>query len=346
MNHEACLRDLPSRVVCSNVRIWSNYRHHVRSGHGGFFFSHFLYFYLPRALITKLLTLKSTHFLVISNHMTSQLSFSFDSDLSTIPQLPVRVSPIQDETRSSWLARLCQANAISVRILSQSLKNKCLLLRDFDRGAPPEALYALAKLSGLTTRVIEEMSLLYNTQHFLKYDSVYGTASFISSVSRTYTREMSRGISFCPDCLRDDPIPYFRKQWRYSFVTTCLKHKRLLIDHCPNCSEPFQHNFGNTGAAYYNREEMMRCAYCCHPINRNRYNSSDQKCAALLYEVTSSLLQSTEEHWTQFASSGQYIYCASWLNGIRLLLKFIFSGLIHHTTLDCLRCYGEFILKR
>lgn len=265
--------------------------------------------------------------------MTSQLSLPFDSDLSTVPQLPVRVTPIHDETRSSWLARLCQANAVSAGTLSGWLQRKTLFQRDLDRGASSLALRVLEKLSGLSIQTLKSMSLLDNNQHFLEYDSVHGTVPYISSVSRTRRGNLSRGMSFCPDCLQDDPIPYFRKQWRFNFVTTCLKHRRLLIDHCPHCNEPFQHNFGSTISEYYNREEMMRCAYCSFPIHRNHCSSSDQKCAVLLHDVTSNLQQATEEHWAQFASSGQYIHCASWLKGIRLLLRFVFSGSIHHATL-------------
>ena len=46
------------------------------------------------------------------------------------------------------------------------------------------------------------------------------------------------GLLFCPECLRGDPQPYFRKIWRLSLSTVCPTHCCYLHDRCPQCSTP------------------------------------------------------------------------------------------------------------
>lgn len=41
---------------------------------------------------------------------------------------------------------------------------------------------------------------------------------------------------YCPVCLRNDDIPYFRLSWRLAFVTHCPVHECWLISRCPTCA--------------------------------------------------------------------------------------------------------------
>lgn len=40
---------------------------------------------------------------------------------------------------------------------------------------------------------------------------------------------------FCPKCLQEDKIPYFKQEYRVIFSTFCKKHKCYLLDKCPKC---------------------------------------------------------------------------------------------------------------
>lgn len=44
-------------------------------------------------------------------------------------------------------------------------------------------------------------------------------------------------MRFCPKCLREDKVPYFRKKWLFSFSTACAEHKCYLHDACPRCKK-------------------------------------------------------------------------------------------------------------
>jgi hypothetical protein len=46
------------------------------------------------------------------------------------------------------------------------------------------------------------------------------------------------GYQFCPLCLWEDEIPYFRRTWRFAWVTVCLRHGQRLRDRCPDCGQP------------------------------------------------------------------------------------------------------------
>ncbi|MDD2356455.1 MAG: TniQ family protein [Thiovulaceae bacterium] len=43
-------------------------------------------------------------------------------------------------------------------------------------------------------------------------------------------------LRFCPLCLKEDPVVYFRKQWKIAFYTICQKHLCFLLTECPNCN--------------------------------------------------------------------------------------------------------------
>lgn len=42
-------------------------------------------------------------------------------------------------------------------------------------------------------------------------------------------------MKFCPMCLREDNVPYFRKIWRVAFYNICHKHKCRMYEECPQC---------------------------------------------------------------------------------------------------------------
>lgn len=45
-------------------------------------------------------------------------------------------------------------------------------------------------------------------------------------------------MQFCVECLRTDPVPYYRKIWRIAFATMCMSHRQVLSEACERCSKP------------------------------------------------------------------------------------------------------------
>lgn len=42
-------------------------------------------------------------------------------------------------------------------------------------------------------------------------------------------------LRFCPRCLGEDSVPYFRRRWRLAFVRACEKHRARLLRGCLGC---------------------------------------------------------------------------------------------------------------
>lgn len=51
-------------------------------------------------------------------------------------------------------------------------------------------------------------------------------------------RDRPFGIPFCPVCLREDAIPYFRLRWRMCLHSVCERHAVRLVDGCSRCGHP------------------------------------------------------------------------------------------------------------
>ena len=61
----------------------------------------------------------------------------------------------------------------------------------------------------------------------------------------------------CPWCLQGDAEPYFRRQWRLTFVTLCPQHRCQLLDRCAACAAPCHlHHVPRDAAA-------ITCCYRC-----------------------------------------------------------------------------------
>lgn len=62
-----------------------------------------------------------------------------------------------------------------------------------------------------------------------------GALHWILTLKMHHRKREGYGLQFCPVCLAEDSIPYFRKCWRVAFNTMCTKHGTMLLDRCPKC---------------------------------------------------------------------------------------------------------------
>lgn len=64
------------------------------------------------------------------------------------------------------------------------------------------------------------------------------------------------GLMFCPECLDEDKIPYFRKIWRLKEHIICKKHNIKLLSRCSNCSAPL------TISKSFKEKDFIFCYKC------------------------------------------------------------------------------------
>lgn len=72
-------------------------------------------------------------------------------------------------------------------------------------------------------------------------------------------------LRFCPICLREDNIIYFRKHWKIVFNTICEKHKCFLYDSCPNCNSVI-----DISKMFMNKLTFKYCNSCGFDLTKSR----------------------------------------------------------------------------
>ena len=141
-----------------------------------------------------------------SSHSFSNFKLYKNSDF-----LPFRPEPLPNELLTSWLCRLARANysCYSGFIRSITANNNLLKGRDvryhswdLDRKCPKILLDLLSRLTGFSINNIQNLAL--NDFEDKIPDTLFAGIK---------TKTMG-GLRFCPLCLKNDEIPYYRNLWR------------------------------------------------------------------------------------------------------------------------------------
>lgn len=127
-----------------------------------------------------------------------------------------------DESLIGYIIRLTEQNGypsptwiISRAHLASQITRSCSFVF-----SGPDYFRFLSSLTGVT---ISELALTAYHNHLFS-----GLPTPPASMRLCYPK-------ICPDCLSESP--YCRRTWDLSAVTTCPKHKCLLMDECPNCKK-------------------------------------------------------------------------------------------------------------
>lgn len=145
--------------------------------------------------------------------------------------------PLPDELLSSWLTRLAidhrykLSNFLSLFVKKQGHR-VCSIDMDFQYN---EKLFeTLALKSNIPIKDIWKLSLSSEQGYlFSCNDCLYPP----KQIRKLKDKRTHYGLMFCPKCLAEDKIPYFRKKWRYYFYNACPKHNIFLTDRCWCCYE-------------------------------------------------------------------------------------------------------------
>lgn len=147
-----------------------------------------------------------------------------------------RPRPLDDELFSNWLVRLARANSLKLKTFS---RKKLGLKQDFwrhdvDRHANREIAARVAKITGVSEeRAFATTLAAYEGTLYEKHTSI-GPQKWLLPIGKGSVWTL-HGQQFCPRCLADDTIPYFRRKWRLSLSFACVAHHVMLMDACPKC---------------------------------------------------------------------------------------------------------------
>lgn len=146
--------------------------------------------------------------------------------------------PLPDEILSSWLARTAYAHLTHPKTFMNMhfSTGKFNWRPNFDASVSDAILHIIERKSALNFETIYQMSLK-------SYES-YLQESIIPDGLNTFIVPQR----FCPECLREDQFPYYRKNWKVLFTTVCFEHHCYLYDRCPSCNTLLKitHMYRNT----------------------------------------------------------------------------------------------------
>lgn len=145
----------------------------------------------------------------------------------------VRPNPLPGESLSSWRQRCGVENGF--RLFPQAPGEPRRV--DVDLNPGDRTTEWLAHQFMQTGATIRGMTLKQLDGKVLLFGSGRATPRWVLPV-RYSRRDHSFGIPFCPLCLRDDRVPYFRLRWRLALTSMCPVHGVRLLDRCPNCAHP------------------------------------------------------------------------------------------------------------
>jgi hypothetical protein len=179
---------------------------------------------------------------------------------------PIHLKPYDDELLSSWLVRLSRAYGVTPkRFCASGWRHPAFWNRDIDKGIYDDVLQVLAdKTATPPARVLDTTLRGYPG---LPPWELYGSrlSPWVLSLGLSGGQRHRPWLPYCPSCLQDDDDPYFRRQWRLTFVTVCPQHGCQLLDRCVACAAPC-----NLPQVPNDAEAITRCYRCQFDARRAR----------------------------------------------------------------------------
>ena len=163
--------------------------------------------------------------------------------------------PLPDELLSSWLVRIAHGHGEKVQTFCslEFGKKHEVWNRDIDRQAPTWLMNRISNKTGVSLADAYQTTLRSYRLHLYSRHHATGIQQWILPLEIWHRKHMGHGLQFCPACLAEDAVPYYRKRWRVALYTCCTKHNAMIHDRCPACG---------TGVAF-------------HRIELGRYGNAD-----------------------------------------------------------------------
>ena len=155
----------------------------------------------------------------------------------------------------------------------------------------------------------------------------FGTSPWLIPIGLYHRNRKRPGLQFCPLCLSEDIIPYFRKFWRLSIVCLCPKHGCILRDTCSECGSPvaFHRNYmGNKNTIpVYN---ITQCHNCHADLRSNRVRREISGLPLKWVNLYKRMLaEFIDRKWINLPSSS-IVYPHLFYDGVKVLIAVLKSN--------------------
>lgn len=212
--------------------------------------------------------------------------------------LPIHFPPAPDELFSSWYVRLAHANHLKAETFGTILwgRQRQIWNRDIDRLSPEWLVKELADRTGTPAKVAWETTLKsYEGKLFPELRQT-GISPWLLPVQIYHRTHKWPGIQYCPECLKEDNEPYFRKRWRLALYTVCTRHGAQMCNRCINCNEPVMYHRRELGkGSSLDLQPLSLCYKCDHDL------CSVMAPKAVSYEQSASVIAADAIGWLEQA---------------------------------------------
>lgn len=211
-----------------------------------------------------------------------------------------------DEILSSWITRLAAAYSLSYPMFWRIALEKPPA--EADCFPEPDLITILAAKTGTEQATVEDSTLN-------EWEPTFDLSSdWILSPSFT---------QYCPICLAENNLPYFRRTWRLAFVTICEQHSQPLLDRCPQCDASV--SYQKTLSTHPYDSPYFGLVYC-HACSADlRFLPPTQTVMSQELAFQQSLLQVTRRGYHEL-SPGYRIEASHYFKALRSLIRRLTIG--------------------
>lgn len=239
--------------------------------------------------------------------------------------LPARMAPLPDELLSSWLVRLAMAHGIKLHSFSVEVFGRKTQIwnRDIDKSADKRLLKILTERTSISfDRIVQTTLAVYAGKIYEKHNPK-GNTVWIMPL-RIYHRQRLRcGLQFCPYCLLEDAEPYYRREWRLSWISVCEKHGIRLLDRCPSCQNPIVFHRQEMGLRNQPVSfSMIECAFCETHWTAQKWLRKCVKADQKSIDFQVSLKKIVDDSWGEIPGSG-LIHSILYFKGLKQILRIL-----------------------
>ena len=163
--------------------------------------------------------------------------------------LPARAAPLPGESLTSLVRRTSQAMGYETpRRLVALLASRGPMPPHLNELAPGQVLDYLAILLRQASETLSSLTVHRFAPSLVLVPEKQQAPTACDS--KTTQRYFTSSWPLCPECLRQDAVPYERFLWSFRPIPICTTHGCLFVSRCPACNRPLR----------WDRQEVSRCA--------------------------------------------------------------------------------------
>lgn len=214
--------------------------------------------------------------------------------------------PLDDELFSSWFARTAYAHhthPITFANINLNARYGHFFTKNVDVSINQDIINLLKYKSRCIVNI--NALLLKSMDGYLQ-----------ENIIMNGNNKMITKIRFCPVCLREDIVKYFRKSWKIVFNTACTKHGCYLHDCCPKCKSEI-----TLSKMYKNKLTFRYCSKCGFDLSKSRklYISKEAEYGLTVIKHLNKIL---EQGYIQF--NDRFVYSFYFFDVLMQLVKKIY----------------------